>query len=92
MKKNLRRILATFMVSVFCMSLVAGCGADNSGSGTETEGQQAEGGDAGQKEYYKIGYAAITMDGDFFVTLADALAQGCADQGLIEKADRKSVV
>ena len=40
MKKNLGRILAVFMVSVFCMGLFAGCGADNSGSEAEEGGQQ----------------------------------------------------
>lgn len=43
--------------------------------------------EAEEKEYYKVGYAAITMNGDFFVTLADALAQGCEDYGLIESKD-----
>lgn len=42
---------------------------------------------AGEKTYYKVGYAAITMNGDFFVVLADSLAQGCVDLGLIESKD-----
>lgn len=88
MKKNLGRILASLMVFVFCIGLLAGCGADSGGGGSEEkDAQTQEDSNTEKKEYYKIGYAAITMDGDFFVTLADALAQGCADQGLIEKAD-----
>ena len=39
------------------------------------------------KEYFKVGYAAITMDGDFFVVLADSLAEGCVEEGLIESVD-----
>lgn len=42
---------------------------------------------AAAPNYLKIGYAAITMNGDFFVVLADSLAQGCADLGLIEKKE-----
>ncbi len=92
MKKNLRHVLALLTAAVLCMGLFSGCGNDNGGTTADDGGQQAEDSgqttdDGGEKEYYKVGYAAITMDGDFFVTLADALAQGCADQGLIEKAD-----
>ena len=95
MKKNLRHVLALLTAVVLCVGLFSGCGNDTGGTEAEDAGQTAEdsgqkaddGGDKAEKEYYKVGYAAITMDGDFFVTLADALAQGCADQGLIEKAD-----
>lgn len=38
-------------------------------------------------EYLKVGYAAITMNGDFFVVLANSLAQSCVDRGLIEKVE-----
>lgn len=42
---------------------------------------------AAESKFFKVGYAAITMNGDFFVVLADALAQGCVDNGLIEKKE-----
>lgn len=38
-------------------------------------------------EPIKVGYAAITMNGDFFVVLADAMAEECANLGLIEKPE-----
>lgn len=68
----MKKILAVIlMISMMSTGIVAGAEEN----GTE------------EKEYYKVGYAAITMNGDFFVVLADALAQGCVDQGLIESKE-----
>lgn len=96
-----KRVLSVLLSGVLMGSMLAGCGeaaeespdasssgnvSESASSGSDTS-ESSSGTTASAGEYLKIGYAAITMDGDFFVTLADALAQGCADKGLIENAD-----
>lgn len=94
-----KRVLSMLACGLLVGSMLAGCGesasesgsdsgtAANSGDNTSSSTGGSSSADNSGGEYLKIGYAAITMDGDFFVTLADALGQGCADLGLIENAD-----
>jgi ribose transport system substrate-binding protein len=47
-----------------------------------TPAQQAEG-----QKYFKVGYSTITMNGDYFVSLAKALKDYCCEAGLIKSPD-----
>lgn len=86
-----KRVLSVLLSGVLISGMLAGCGGGSNGSSggnsSETGNSTSDNSEGGGNEYLKVGYAAITMDGDFFVTLADALANGCADLGLIEDAD-----
>ncbi len=88
MKKAMALILALLMVSV----VFAGCQSDggtqaSASAPAETQAQESSGGQPSEsakaKDTFKVGFSAITLNGDFFTTMADALQQACYDEGLI---------
>lgn len=42
---------------------------------------------AADKKFFKVGFSTITMNGDYFVSLAQALKDGCQTEGLIASPD-----
>ncbi|MDR0841308.1 MAG: substrate-binding domain-containing protein [Christensenellaceae bacterium] len=93
--KHTKQALACILVLVMILAMTACGGPADAGTPAGAEppaAPEAPAAPAGTeaapeaKKYYKVGYSAITMNGDFFVALAEGLAQSCADLGLIEKA------
>lgn len=92
----MKKLFALLLIIAMMVCMVTACSKSNSSTDTSTSTSAttdtttdtaADATTETEKGYFKVGYAAITMDGDFFVTLGNALAQGCVDRGLIEKTN-----
>ena len=92
----MKKLFALLLIIAMMVCMVTACSKSNSSTDTSTSTSAttdtttdtaADATTDTEKGYFKVGYAAITMDGDFFVTLGNALAQGCVDRGLIEKTN-----
>ena len=82
----MKKIFALLLIIAMMVCMVTACSKSNSSTDTSTSTSAttdtttdtaADATTETEKGYFKVGYAAITMDGDFFVTLGNALAQGC---------------
>ena len=87
-KKLLSMLLCVSMVAV----MAVGCGGngDSGSSDSGSDGSEAsdDGGDGGSSDgTFKIGIAMKTQDGPYFVTLAKAVQEQCAEAGLVEKPE-----
>ena len=99
----MKKVLALVLVLAMIVACACAC-TSQTPEATETSSAQESTSTAATQEtasavatesggqYFKAGYSAITMNGDFFVDLAEGLAQSCVDKGLIEKTSDLTVL
>ena len=91
----MKKMLALFLALLMTCCVFAGCAAGG-GSAEPSAEAPAEGtesspaaaateaaGEQGTKDTFKVGFSAITLNGDFFTTMASELQQACYDEGLV---------
>lgn len=87
MKKMTAIILAVLTVCVFAGCQANGGAPAQTSAPAETKAQESGGAEASAggeaKDTFKVGFSAITLNGDFFTTMASALQQACYDEGLV---------
>jgi len=85
----MKKVLAILIVLASCV--LTGCQATVGELPTESSKPTADtttpSESGGEKDSFKIGFSAITLNGDFFTTMASALQQACYDQGLVASPD-----
>lgn len=83
----MKKMLALFLALLMVCCVFAGCasgGEAPAAEGVEDSGSEAPAADGEEsKDTFKIGFSAITLNGDFFTTMASELQQACYDQGLV---------
>lgn len=86
----MRKSVVIIFAVVFLCTIIAGCAASKEpepAESTPAKAASAETKPAETKKFFKCGESTITLNGNYFTTQANTLAQKCYELGLIESPD-----